>query len=117
MTFELQDNDIDRIVAALRKNDMGLSLVAKWVLGIAASILTVVLTAQATAISRMSTDIALLQKDVANLGKTIESKMSDRFTGSDARAMRDLYDLRFQSVADQLDGHADRITALEKGKS
>ncbi len=111
--MSLSQDDVDRLAHSLRENQMGLSVLAKWILGIGGSILTVVLTAQSVALTRMRTDLALVKQELSGLTQNIETRMGDRFTGSDARAMRDLYDLRLESVTKALEKHSARIEALE----
>lgn len=113
----LSQDDVDRLVHSMRENQMGLSVLAKWILGIGGSVLTLVLTAQSVALTDMKTDLALLQRDMSNLTKSLDTRMGDRFTGSDAKAMRDLYDLRLKSVTDEIERHRIRLEQLEKGQS
>jgi len=109
----LDQDDIERIAHSIRENSMGLSTLAKWILGVTGGVLTVVFTGQSITLSGMKTDVALLQRDVTNLTKAIESRMGDSFTTGDASAMSELFELRIAALVEADLRLQDRVKALE----
>lgn len=113
MSDHLTREDIQDIVDALRSKAVEKRLAARWVLGVAATILTLVLTAQAVNQGRMSEDLAIVKNEVKHINAAIEDKMGDRFTDTDAKAMTALYGMRFDSINHDIETLEARVAALE----
>ena len=113
MSDHLTKSDVQEIVEALRNESVEKRLAARWVLGIAATILTLVLSAQAYNQSEMKRDLAVVKNEVSHINASIVEKMDDDFTGSDAKALSELLGMRFESIDRELEDLTARVAALE----
>ncbi|MBC8327117.1 MAG: hypothetical protein H8E31_00035, partial [Planctomycetes bacterium] len=87
MSERLHPDDLREIMAALRQQGQPMNGAAKWVLAVAAVLLTGALGFLGSKVNDLDKAMAVTNQKLAALEKAMDGKMGDRFTGNDARAM------------------------------
>ena len=113
MRERLHPDDLAALVEAARASAKPMNAAARWVLGIAASILTLVLAYMGGKLGSVDKTVGLVQRDMVHLKESIDEKMGDRFTVTDAKAMNELLSMRFKTNEHALEELEARVAALE----
>lgn len=117
MSEHLTEQDINRVVAALKKENeaaMPLGAASRWVLGVAAVLLTAALTALTAKVNDLDRALAVLATEVIQMRRVME--MDGSFTRSDALALDQLHSQRLRALEvgqEKLDA---RVSSLEAQK-
>ena len=113
MSERLHPDDLREIMAALRQQGQPMNGAAKWVLAVAAVLLTGALGFLGSKVNDLDKAMAVTNQKLAALEKAMDGKMGDRFTGNDARAMAELFGLRIATVERDVEQLENRVGALE----
>ena len=81
----------------------------QWVMGVLGSIITVAVISMASSFSDMTTNMAVMKEQMKSMDEKIDSKMGDRYTGTEAKGDFKLRDLHLETLGQRLDQLGSRI--------